>query len=96
MNEPSDEILSIEEFATNGQIPAFKLGVPALDKLERLIVEIDALKSKLILLIGNGGKTQFLCVLAQRLNAAPINVDVKLGGPLRFLYDMALTRSEEQ
>ena len=50
-----------------------------LDKLERLAGEIGDLQSKLILLVGNGGKTRLLRALAQRLNAAPFNVGVKLG-----------------
>ena len=52
---------------------------PALDKLERLVGEIGDLQSKLILLVGNGGKTRLLRTLARRLNAAPFNVGVKLG-----------------
>jgi hypothetical protein len=52
---------------------------PALDKLERLAGEIGDLQSKLILLVGNGGKTQLLRALAQRLNVTPFNVGVTLG-----------------
>jgi hypothetical protein len=52
---------------------------PVLDKLERLVGEIGDLQSKLILLVGNGGKTRLLRTLAQRLDAAPFNVGVKLG-----------------
>jgi hypothetical protein len=52
---------------------------PALDKLEQLIEEIGDLQSKLILLVGNGGKTRLLHVLAQRLKTAPVNVGVELG-----------------
>ncbi len=52
---------------------------PVLDRLERLVGEIGDLQSKLILLVGNGGKTRLLHALAQRLNAAPFNLGVKLG-----------------
>lgn len=52
---------------------------PALDKLERLVGEIGDLQSKLILLVGNAGKTRLLRTLAERLNVAPFNVGVKLG-----------------
>ncbi|HEL5054231.1 TPA: BREX-3 system P-loop-containing protein BrxF [Stenotrophomonas maltophilia] len=52
---------------------------PALDTLERLVEEIGTLQSKLILLVGNGSKTRLLHALAQRLNAAPFNLGVKLG-----------------
>jgi hypothetical protein len=51
----------------------------ALDKLERLVGEIGDLQSKLILLVGNGGKTRLLRALGERLDAAPFNVGVKLG-----------------
>ncbi|MGV2488523.1 UNVERIFIED_CONTAM: BREX-3 system P-loop-containing protein BrxF, partial [Bacillus mycoides] len=36
-----------------------------LDRLERLVGEIGDLQSKLILLVGNGGKTRLLRTLAQ-------------------------------
>lgn len=52
---------------------------PVLDRLERLVGEIGDLQSKLILLVGNGGKTRLLRTLAQRLNVAPFNLGVKLG-----------------
>ena len=52
---------------------------PVLDRLERLVGEIGDLQSKLILLVGNGGKTRLLRTLAQRLNAAPFNLGVELG-----------------
>ena len=52
---------------------------PTLDTLERLVGEIGDLQSKLILLVGNGGKTRLLRTLAQRLNAAPFNLGVELG-----------------
>jgi hypothetical protein len=50
-----------------------------LDKLERLVSEIDDLQSKLILLVGNSGKTRLLRALAQRLQTTPFNVGAKLG-----------------
>jgi hypothetical protein len=52
---------------------------PVLDRLERLVGEIGDLQNKLILLVGNGGKTRLLRTLAQRLNVAPFNLGVKLG-----------------
>ena len=52
---------------------------PVLDRLERLVGEIGDLQSKLILLVGTGGKTRLLHALAQRLNVAPFNLGVKLG-----------------
>jgi hypothetical protein len=52
---------------------------PSLDKLEHLTGEIGDLQSKLILLVGNGGKTRLLRALAQRLSTAPFNVGVRLG-----------------
>ncbi|MFU7369524.1 BREX-3 system P-loop-containing protein BrxF [Pseudomonas aeruginosa] len=52
---------------------------PALDTLARLVEEIRTLQSKLILLAGNGSKTLLLDALAQRLNAEPFNLGVKLG-----------------
>lgn len=93
--------------AANGQIPAFKLGdsfalsagvanISALDKPERLVVEVDALQSKLILLVGNAGKTWLLSAWALRLNPALFSVGVKLRQRLLSLYNMALRRSEEQ
>jgi len=54
-------------------------GFSAVDKLERLVVEVGDLQSKLILLVGNGSKTRLLRTLAQRLNVAPFNLGVKLG-----------------
>jgi hypothetical protein len=47
--------------------------------LERLVGEVGDLQSKLILLVGSGGKTRLLCALGERLNVAPFNVGVKLG-----------------
>ena len=52
---------------------------PTLDKLERLVAEVGDLQSKLILLVGNGGKTRLLRALAQRLSVVPFNLGVKLG-----------------
>lgn len=54
-------------------------GVANLPALERLISEVSDLQSKLILLVGKGGKTQLLRALARRLNTAPLNVGMKLG-----------------
>jgi hypothetical protein len=51
----------------------------ALEKLERLVREIGDLQSKLILLVGNGGKTRLLRALAERIKTAPFNVGAKLG-----------------
>jgi hypothetical protein len=50
-----------------------------LDKLEQRVKEIGDLHSKLLLLIGNSGKTRLLRALAQRLDTIPINIGVKLG-----------------
>ncbi len=63
---------------------AFPLSTDAanLPALERLIGEVSDLQSKLILLVGNSGKTRLLRALARRLNTAPLNVGVKLGGRL--------------
>ncbi|MDR2111786.1 MAG: BREX-3 system P-loop-containing protein BrxF, partial [Candidatus Accumulibacter sp.] len=52
---------------------------PALDKLGRLVGEIGDLHSKLILLLGNGGKTRLLRALAQQLNTVTFNVGARLG-----------------
>jgi hypothetical protein len=52
---------------------------PALVKLERRVEEIGDLQSKLILLVGNGGKTRLLRALGERLDAVPFNVGVKPG-----------------
>jgi len=51
---------------------------PELDKLARLVGEIGDLQSKLLLLVGNGGKTQLLRMLADHIQTAPINVGAKL------------------
>lgn len=52
---------------------------PELDKLERLVEEVGELQSKLILLVGNGGKTRLLRTLAERLQATPFNIGARLG-----------------
>ena len=65
----------ISTFASSTDVASF----PALDKLERLVGEVGDLQSKLILLVGNGGKTRLLHALARRLSAAPFNLGVKLG-----------------
>ncbi len=62
----------IRDFASLADIANF----PA---LERLVGEINDLQSKLILLVGDSGKTQLLRALAQRMNAVQFNVGVKLG-----------------
>lgn len=52
-----------------------------IEELERLVDEIGALHTKLVLLIGASGtgKTQLLRTLAKRRNTAPLNVGVALG-----------------
>jgi hypothetical protein len=55
------------------------VSLPALRRLERLVEEIGDIHNKLILLVGNGGKTRLLSALAQRLGTTPFNVGVKLG-----------------
>ncbi|MBS0577552.1 MAG: BREX-3 system P-loop-containing protein BrxF [Proteobacteria bacterium] len=52
---------------------------PVLDRLERLVAEVGDLQSKLILLVGNGGKTKLLRSLGERLQSLPVNVGAKLG-----------------
>lgn len=52
---------------------------PVLDRLERLVAEVGDLQSKLVLLVGTGGKTRLLRQLAQRPNVAPLNVGATLG-----------------
>lgn len=52
--------------------------VANLPALERLIEEINALQSKLIMLAGSG-KTRLLRALAQRLNGEALNVGATLG-----------------
>ena len=60
-------------------VPQVHSSNPVLDRLERLVAEVGDLQSKLILLVGNGSKTQLLRQLAQRLNVAPRNVGATLG-----------------
>jgi hypothetical protein len=73
-------------FAPSDVIAGF-LGI---DKLERLVGEIGDLQSKLILLIGNGGKTRLLRALAQRLCTSPFNIGAQLG------YRLAATPVSER
>lgn len=63
-------------------VPQVHSSNPVLDRLERLVAEVGDLQSKLILLVGNGSKTQLLRQLAQRLNVAPRNVGATLGNRL--------------
>lgn len=58
---------------------AYAVNRLSLDELEGLVSEIGDLQSKLILLVGSGGKTRLLRGLAQRLSAAPFNVSAELG-----------------
>jgi hypothetical protein len=58
--------------------PTSAASSPALDKLIRLVSEISDLQSKLLLLIGNSGKTRLLRTLADRIQTAPVNVGAKL------------------
>lgn len=53
----------------------------ALSRLERLVEEISALHSKLILLVGSpgSGKTALLGALAERMQLASLNVGAELG-----------------
>lgn len=53
--------------------------LPGLDKLEQLVREVDALQSKLILLVGLSGKTLLLRALAEQLKTASVNVGAELG-----------------
>jgi len=56
-----------------------------IEKLERLVDEIGALQSKLVLLIGthHSGKTALLHILAKSKGVTPLNVGAELGGRLR-------------
>jgi len=58
-----------------------------IDKLDRLIDEVGALQSKLILLIGppKSGKTGLLNALAKSRGVSPLNVGAELGGRLASL-----------
>lgn len=55
-----------------------------IDRLERLVEEIAALHSKLVLLIGapGSGKTALLQVLAKNRGATPLNIGSALGNRL--------------
>ena len=55
-----------------------------IDRLERLVEEIAALHSKLVLLIGapGSGKTALLQVLGKNRGAAPLNIGSALGSRL--------------
>jgi chloramphenicol 3-O-phosphotransferase len=55
-----------------------------IEKLERLIDEIGAVHSKLILLVGapRTGKTALLCTLAKSRNATSLNIGAALGSRL--------------
>ena len=55
-----------------------------IEKLERLVDEVGALQSKLVLLIGppNAGKTALLHSLAKSKGVTPLNVGAELGGRL--------------
>lgn len=60
---------------------------PMLEKLERLVDEIAALHSKLILLVGapHVGKTKLLSALGERDEAVPLNAGSQLGRQLAGL-----------
>ena len=64
-----------------------------IEELERLIDEIGALHTKLVLLIGasGSGKTQLLRTLGKRRNTVPLNVGVTLGTGLA-----AVSQSQRQ
>lgn len=55
-----------------------------IERLERLVDEVGALQSKLVMLIGppNAGKTELLHSLAKRKGVTPLNVGAELGGRL--------------
>ncbi|WP_354679222.1 BREX-3 system P-loop-containing protein BrxF [Cupriavidus plantarum] len=55
-----------------------------IEKLERLVDEVGALHSKLILLIGppHSGKTALLQALSAKRDVKPLNVGAELGGRL--------------
>lgn len=55
-----------------------------IEKLERLVDEVAALQSKLVLLIGpsRSGKTALLQTLATKRGVTPLNVGAELGGRL--------------
>jgi hypothetical protein len=55
-----------------------------IEELERLVDEVGALQSKLVLLIGppNAGKTALLHSLAKSKGVTPLNIGAELGGRL--------------
>jgi hypothetical protein len=72
-----------------------------IEKLERLVDEVGALQSKLVLLIGapNAGKTALLHALTKSKGVTPLNVGAELGGRLagmpqrqRHLQTMTILR----
>ena len=60
------------------------VGPQALERLERLVDEVAALQSKLVLLIGppSSGKTALLNSLAKSKGRVPLNIGAELGGRL--------------
>ena len=52
-----------------------------LNELNALVIEVDALNTKLVLIVGKsqGGKTQLLHQLGAKLNIEPLNVGLELG-----------------
>jgi AAA+ superfamily predicted ATPase len=67
-----------------GQPRRVALPQQMIEKLERLVDEVGALQSKLVLLIGppNSGKTALLHSLAKSKGVTPLNVGAELGGRL--------------
>ena len=72
-----------------------------IEKLERLVDEVGALQSKLVLLIGapNAGKTALLHSLSKSKGVTPLNIGAELGGRLagmpqrqRHLQTMTILR----
>ena len=72
-----------------------------IEKLQRLVDEVGALQSKLVLLIGapNAGKTALLHALTKSKGVTPLNVGAELGGRLagmpqrqRHLQTMTILR----
>lgn len=58
-----------------------------LEKIERLLCEINDTSSKLILLVGSGrsGKTRMLCQLASKLGTERLNLGLELGRKMAVL-----------
>jgi len=58
-----------------------------IENLERLVDEIGAVQSKLILLIGapRSGKTAMLCALAKSRHVTPLNIGATLGSRLAVI-----------